>query len=60
MQRATNQAFELAEKEIDSDILKLFLTEAPIGDEYGVLTQEQWNRGNAWVIEIEASGVVVW
>lgn len=40
--------------EEEAEMLTLFLSEAPIGDEYGTLTKKEWDRGNeflAWLAE---------
>jgi len=37
-----------------------WLAEAPIGDEYGYMDDEDWDRGQAFEDWAEGHGVVVW
>ena len=61
MQVATKEAKRLAALSADSVVLNLFLSEAPIGDEYGCLTKEEWDRASRWEVIIQKNlGVQVW
>ncbi len=47
----------LAECDKIAEILRTFLAEAPIGDEYGTLTEAEWRLGNAFLDYLSAKGI---
>jgi hypothetical protein len=64
MRYATPQAYELIrEYTRDPDLtqnLELYLSEAPIGDEYGTMSDEEWKRGNDFAVWAWNRGVDIW
>jgi hypothetical protein len=60
MDRPTNEAFEMVSQFTDDKdkqtVILVYLVEAPIGDEYGMLTKEEWALGGDYVEWLEARG----
>lgn len=60
MRVATARAKEMASHSADALVLGIYLSEAPIGDEYGCLTEHEWDRAGRWVAMLEGRGIKVW
>jgi hypothetical protein len=55
MQVATDEA--IAEADSVPELLKRYLSEAPIGDEYEALTPAEWELGQAFATYLQARGI---
>ena len=60
MRVATADAREIAACSADALVLGIYLSEAPIGDEYGCLTPDEWDRAGRWEQMIRGMGIQVW
>ena len=56
MKHATKESYDELRKVYA--VLETYLSENPIGDEYQVLTEAEWNLGNAFVDYLSAKGIV--
>jgi len=54
------KAKDMASHSVDGVVLGIYLSEARIGDEYGCLTEHEFDRAGRWVAMLERRGIKVW